>query len=346
MHMFSQFAALSLRLLAPSVLVVSMTATSVSALTINDTYLSSITTSANATAYEAAITTASNTIDALFSNPITVNILFGYNISVLGTNQTGNYTNSYSNYTSLLKANATANPANTILSTAVANLKSGNVGPVISTSANLRALGVTTANGFYNSSGTYIANGGQNYDGVITLGRMSFGNAPGLNSQAVTVIENQIDDILGGGVSGSTLGTSNAGTSLGPLDLYRYQSTGSTIANVDSTPSYTTSNGAVSVFSVDGGQTGIAGFNQVGGGSAYGDFAITPCLIQSAFNCGTTDTFTSASPEYTMLESIGYDPVSNTPLPSTWFMLLSGFVGLGYFAYRGTKKNATALAAA
>ena len=36
--------------------------------------------------------------------------------------------------------------------------------------------------------------------------------------------------------------------------------------------------------------------------------------------------------------------VSATPLPSTWLMLLSGFVGLGYFAYRGTKKR-TALAA-
>jgi hypothetical protein len=35
-----------------------------------------------------------------------------------------------------------------------------------------------------------------------------------------------------------------------------------------------------------------------------------------------------------------------TPLPSTWVMLLSGFVGLGYFAYRGTKKNSAALAAA
>jgi len=34
-----------------------------------------------------------------------------------------------------------------------------------------------------------------------------------------------------------------------------------------------------------------------------------------------------------------------TPLPSTWLMLLSGFVGLGYFAYRGTKKR-TANAAA
>jgi hypothetical protein len=37
---------------------------------------------------------------------------------------------------------------------------------------------------------------------------------------------------------------------------------------------------------------------------------------------------------------------ATTPLPSTWLMLLSGFVGLGYVAYRGTKKNAAALAAA
>jgi hypothetical protein len=37
--------------------------------------------------------------------------------------------------------------------------------------------------------------------------------------------------------------------------------------------------------------------------------------------------------------------VSTTPLPSTWLMLLGGFVGLGFFAYRGTKKR-TALAAA
>jgi hypothetical protein len=34
-----------------------------------------------------------------------------------------------------------------------------------------------------------------------------------------------------------------------------------------------------------------------------------------------------------------------TPLPSTWLMLLSGFLGLGFLAYRGTKKR-TAIAAA
>jgi len=36
--------------------------------------------------------------------------------------------------------------------------------------------------------------------------------------------------------------------------------------------------------------------------------------------------------------------ISETPLPSTWLMLLSGFAGLGLFAYRGTKRRAAAFA--
>ncbi len=44
--------------------------------------------------------------------------------------------------------------------------------------------------------------------------------------------------------------------------------------------------------------------------------------------------------------TIIYSSGLTTPLPSTWLMLLSGFVGLGFFAYRGAKKNAATLAAA
>jgi hypothetical protein len=35
-----------------------------------------------------------------------------------------------------------------------------------------------------------------------------------------------------------------------------------------------------------------------------------------------------------------------TPLPSTWTMMIAGFAGFGYFAYRGSKKHSSALAAA
>jgi len=59
--------------------------------------------------------------------------------------------------------------------------------------------------------------------------------------------------------------------------------------------------------------------------------------------------FTISSPN----DSFGVDDISlntpvgigATPLPPTWTMLIAGFVGLGFFAYRGSKKNA-ALAAA
>jgi hypothetical protein len=48
----------------------------------------------------------------------------------------------------------------------------------------------------------------------------------------------------------------------------------------------------------------------------------------------------------TFLDDVTLTPTAATPLPSTWLMLLSGFVGLGFFAYRGAKKNAATLAAA
>ena len=35
-----------------------------------------------------------------------------------------------------------------------------------------------------------------------------------------------------------------------------------------------------------------------------------------------------------------------TPLPSTWTMLIAGFVGLGIFGYRGARKGSSAFAAA
>ena len=38
--------------------------------------------------------------------------------------------------------------------------------------------------------------------------------------------------------------------------------------------------------------------------------------------------------------------VTATPLPSAWTMLIAGFVGLGFLAYRGAKKNTALLAAA
>jgi hypothetical protein len=57
--------------------------------------------------------------------------------------------------------------------------------------------------------------------------------------------------------------------------------------------------------------------------------------------------FTSVNdPAYTYLDNVSLTATTATPLPSTWTMLIAGFLGLGFFAYRGAKKNTSALAAA
>lgn len=323
------------KLLVSGALALGITGTPAKALTINDTFLDSITSSANAASIESAITAASNQMASLFTDPITVEILFGISGSVAGgQSQSGYYNNSYSAYTALLTSDAFANPQNSTLSTAVSNLSVGNdasgTRPISSTSANLRALG-QPASGTFDASGAFHSGGGQLYDGVITINPTY--------ATRTSVVQHEIDEILGGGGSGSTLGTNeqvngNSG-SYGGTDLYRYSSPG--------TPSYST--GATSAYlSVDGGATQIASFNQNGQGD-FGDFTTNPCLIQSWQICSNPDVFTTASAEYTMLEAIGYDPISTTPLPTTWPLLLSGFLGLGFFAYIRPRRRPTAFIA-
>ena len=58
--------------------------------------------------------------------------------------------------------------------------------------------------------------------------------------------------------------------------------------------------------------------------------------------CDTTTVFTQV---FSTVETFTVTSTA-TPLPSTWLMLLSGFLGLGFFAYRGSKKNDAGLAAA
>ena len=93
--------------------------------------------------------------------------------------------------------------------------------------------------------------------------------------------------------------------------------------------------------------------------NAVPDFGISPC---NNGPCPIVPAGTSYQMAYSILTgpfaSILYqgtldvtftdlgDSPSATPLPSTWFLLLSGFVGLGFFAYRGAKKGSAAIAAA
>jgi len=76
-------------------------------------------------------------------------------------------------------------------------------------------------------------------------------------------------------------------------------------------------------------------------GVPFSHFAFILPQLETGLPQDISDVFFLA-PNTLVVQSV----VEATPLPSTWMMLLTGFLGLGFFAYRGVKKKAAGLAAA
>ena len=117
-------------------------------------------------------------------------------------------------------------------------------------------------------------------------------------------------------------------------------------------PSFTSvsiTNGTVTVTYSDGTLFGTSS----GTGTTNGTTATDTINV---IYTGGTGVFAGDTGTATELETVDIDAntftstvtgtLTTTPLPTTWLMLLSGFVGLGLFAYRGSKKSAGAFAAA
>ncbi|MGH7100127.1 MAG: NF038122 family metalloprotease [Stellaceae bacterium] len=202
------------------------------ALLITPTFTASITGNANAAAIEGAITTAINTIDGLYSNPVTIPVRFTYynDGSTIASTTESYYYPSYDTYVNLLRADSLANPENTVLATAIANLAEGNdangARNMAVVGAQLTMLGITAAP-----------------DATINLNSVwgpysSFTTAV-TSSQidAIGGLEHELDEVLGGGGGGSGMNLFYD-LEYGPTDLYRYSAPG--------TPSYTMSSGASS----------------------------------------------------------------------------------------------------
>jgi hypothetical protein len=329
------------------------------ALTIDPTFDSSITGATDAAQVEGAIDAAIGTIDSLYSNAGTVPILFTQAAgNFLGESETADVAASYSNYTSVLAAVSAAEPTNAVLATAIANLPSGNMpgpgGSVLITTADARvALGQSNVTGCFNSGGSFVSGCGQAFDGVVTLSTsqpLNFGTTPVAGQfSAINAMEHEIDEMLGGGGQGSVLNevadcennpTTTTSPSLadcmandnfandrGVLDLYRFSAPG--------VPSFTTNPDATSFFSVNGGVTDIVGFNQDSDGD-FGDF-VTNDNVQSAFT--DPDGFAplnQSSPEFAMLESIGFDGV--LPEPASMTVFATGLLGLRVVRRRRVRK--------
>jgi uncharacterized protein (TIGR03437 family) len=281
-----------------------------SGLLIVPTFDTSITSDPNAAAIEGAINGAISALEAVVTDPITVNISFIYSTTYpdgtpmtdLGSSFTGYYDISYPIFLNALKASS----ASGWDASAQANLPSAELAQDVRTpSALARALGRNDP-GFLNADAT--ASGGT-FDGVIFLNAAlgyRFDRTQPITPDlydAQAILEHEMDEVLG---TSSILPATRDGagrTAFDAPDFFRY-SNGELDVPAPGTSPY---------FSIDGGVTEVMAYNAQFGYD-FGDWVYLDCLtemanplVQDAVGCpGTTADVSATSPEGILLDVIGY----------------------------------------
>jgi hypothetical protein len=284
-------------------------------LIINAAFDTTITSNPNSAAIQATIAQAVAIFENLFSDPITVSILFRYSTTrpdgtplgnALATSHSVFYIVPWNDYIGALQADATSGNDAMANASLPATALSTNLDI---NSANGRAVRLPhdtppglDANGNVGSGPTFI------YDGIVILNSgtpfqfnrpVNFGNFDAQGS-----LEHEIDEVLG---LGSYL--NHGGTDLQPQDLFSWSFVG--------TRNLTSS--GTRYFSINSGNTDIVDFNQDTSRDP-GDWLSTPCPqlnphVQNAFGCsGRSADVSASSPEGITLDVIGYDlAVKATP---------------------------------
>jgi hypothetical protein len=265
-------------------------------LVINFTYDGSV---ASAPAgFKTALAAAAQYLESQFTNAVTVNITVGYGEvggQAMGAGALGesmSYLNSYSY--AQIKSALNANDTSAADASADATLGASNPtgGTLWVTSAQAKALGLSTTTGT------------DGYVGFSSTNPFDYNDADGVNSGSYDFYGtalHELTEVMGRMMlAGGTIGvTSNSYT---PLDFFHYSAAG-TIDHTQSQAGY---------FSVDGGKSSLGGYNTIAGGDA-GDWGGT--MGNDSFNAFSNSGVVNAvsSVDLTELNVIGWNRAGSTP---------------------------------
>ena len=229
-----------------------------------------ITKAANAATVEASIDAAVTQVESLISNSFTfkINFVDDPNTDLGASVDTGSFDLPYHQYVADLEANTSKSAYDTsalyyLPKTAGSGINKNST-EVNIVAPLLDAIGDTAAgNSLIAQNGGYIGTIALNLSAMNLSRKSDNPNDYDLES----VVMHEVDECLGIGGTGSTLG--GTATNVGVMDLFRYSAAG--------VKSYTGSSTAVSYFSITGGKTDLVHFNQSPDGD-YGDWGdgVTP----------------------------------------------------------------------
>jgi hypothetical protein len=288
--------------------VMSVTTVATAGMIIHATFDSSITNNPNAAAIEAMINRGISIYESLFSDPITIEILYRYSTTApdgtalpqgtLSQSDSVIYGIPWDIYINALRADAKTSNDNIANASLPGTALSGTIKPK---GPNGRAVGLDTPPAMF-ANGT-VGNGGP-YDGIVTLNSSApfqFTRPVSANNfDAQNATEHETDEVI---AFASHADVSNLRTQ----DLFSWSSAG--VRNIRST--------GTRYFSINGGFTNIVNFNQ-NPSMDLGDWLSAACpqahpYVQNATGCrGQSSDVAATSPEGINLDVIGYDLVTTT----------------------------------
>lgn len=274
--------------------------------------------SSTATAPAAFFTALAHEIEfyeAMFSDPITINLHVGWGDINGGPLNPGNLGQSLTNQQAVsyatLKAALAADAKTSTDAIAVASLPLADPTPgknFVMSNAEAKSLGLLAGN----------AAGIDGWVGFNKTATYTFDP----NNRAVPgaydflgLVDHEITEVMGR----YGFGQNGAGARDSPIDLFRY----SAVAVRDLSPAY---GGAANYFSIDGGVTGINTFNTACCGDLSDWAGATPDAYNAFLTLGQAGLTTAG--DLTQMDALGYDRAAAVPEPATLTFLTTGVVGV------------------